>query len=248
MTKTSSPAWLAESVRITLFCLVIPPPPTATNLWRRIADAEPEETSSRPALGLHQVHGPFAGGRFSASATQGRLDLVLSAEPQLFDPFTQSTLGRYKSAVETLVERSEFIVEDLPPVHRIALGAVLLQPASERAAGYRTLVPFLPALQIEAETSSDFSYQINRPRASRVNPDLVLNRLSKWSVQMTAAMVAVAGVSAALGADRKFAARLEADVSTPADHGGEIPPEKIMEFFNELKELIFELAEKGDVR
>ena len=58
-----------------------------------------------------------------------------------------------------------------------------------RELGYRELGRFLPAVRLD-EDSSDFSYQINRPRRSTVIPELSVNRLSKWSVGKFQAFVA----------------------------------------------------------
>ena len=68
-------------------------------------------------------------------------------------------------------------------ISRLAFGTVAICPTSSRESGYRELSPYLPTFQLDAEGSSDFSYQINRPRQIAVDKkSCKVNRLGRWSV------------------------------------------------------------------
>src|SRR5436190_1193852 len=69
------------------------------------------------------------------------------------------------------------------PITRLAFGAVLAQPTEDRHSGYVQIAKYLPSIRLDVDGSSDFLFQINRPRPSRVGiENLLINRLARWSV------------------------------------------------------------------
>ena len=110
------------------------------------------------------------------------------------------------------------------------------------------LLPF----QLDPEHSSDFAYQINRPRKSeRGLQCLKINRLSKWSV------ILLQGFQISVGqgvpkllpvAVPQAACCLQLDINTDEDHQTEFPRENIVAIFEELVESAQEIATKGDIR
>jgi hypothetical protein len=143
---------------------------------------------------------------------------------------------------------------DPPPITRLAFGAALLDPVEDKLTGYRRLSEFLPAVQIDAEGSEDFFYQINRPRKSNLPiKGLRINRLSKWSValiqsfRLTMIPTSPVGVQNFPG-DKCHVCRVELDISTPADFQDELPREKLADIFRELAELGSEISLRGDIR
>jgi len=143
-----------------------------------------------------------------------------------------------------------FSLPSCPPLRRFAFGAVLFQFVEDREDGYRQISAYLPAVKLDAKGSSDFSYQINRPRDSRSGvPGLQVNRLCRWSVaQLMHAQVSLsdAGVQKTeLGSH--FACRLEMDINTSAEFRGELSPEQSKIVFGELLELGAEIAQQGDI-
>jgi hypothetical protein len=139
-----------------------------------------------------------------------------------------------------------------PPFLRIAYGLILVRPVAGRREGYLELTKYLPAVEIDAENSSDLSYQINRPRALTSLTDEKANRLSKWSVGLL--VVDAFAMSAARQGGRRdrvseeHNCRVELDMNTSAERTEPLPNERVLAVFEELVGLAAEIAEKGDIR
>ncbi len=101
-------------------------------------------------------------------------------------------------------------------------------------------------------TSSDFSYQINRPRISGSGiPDLKINRLSKWSVaswRLEEWSLGPQTTVKTLEGQEAFSCRLELDINTAADFSGEITSQSLASIFAEQINLGAEIAEHGDIK
>ena len=144
-------------------------------------------------------------------------------------------------------------IQIAPPLQRIAFGAALQLPAKDRTEGYEILGKFLHQVKLDPAGSSEFMYQINRPRPSSTGiDDLVINRLAKWAVGATqrATYTVVPGVPAPTqmaDVEREFYARLNLDINTSGEFKGELPPDKLLLILEELINIAKELAEKGDI-
>jgi len=124
-----------------------------------------------------------------------------------------------------------------PPLQRLAFGAVLTRPVDDLLTGYRQISDYLPFVQLDPESSSDFSYQINRPRNSTVISGLRINRFSRWSVARVFASTF----------DTQIGCRVELDINTAQEFQGELPQEKLPVIIQELVDLGKEIAENGDI-
>ena len=103
----------------------------------------------------------------------------------------------YEKSDEFVTLMSRWLEFDTgPSLRRLAFGAVLLHPAENRVEGYRKIQPYLQHVTMQPEESSDFLYQINRPREAEVAiSGLQINRVSKWSVgRMQLITVDAAGI------------------------------------------------------
>jgi hypothetical protein len=95
--------------------------------------------------------------------------------------------------------------------------------------------------------SSDLFYQINRPRDSRGKiPDLIINRLSKWSI-LALQIAAIDSRGSMVKGNKRLSCRLELDISTSGEYCGTIDRKAIAPVFKELVELGKEISEKGDI-
>ena len=86
--------------------------------------------------------------------------------------------GRLQASLLIFAKVMNVWLKDCPPIIRLAYGAVLLEPVSDRRAGYKRSYRgnILRPIQID-DSSSDFFYQINRPRTLQDSNESV-NRLS----------------------------------------------------------------------
>lgn len=246
-------AWLAQTLRLTAF-----PSPVAEiadpTWWNDLVGEPPETRVSHPRKGEQREEGLFEGEKLTLRVQPTRIDwLFASADDQERQLEGIPTVGPFLDSVDIFFSlmRHWFELEACPAVQRLAFGAVLLQPVENREAGYRKLSPYLPFVELDPKGSSDFSYQINRPRDSKLRiPDLTINRLSKWSVAtmrgVGLSLSPASVVDYALG-EAFFACRLELDINTAQDFQEEISPEQLPAVFQELVDLGREIASEGDI-
>lgn len=251
MTASPLSTWNADNVRLTLFPVVqLQGLDVVTRVFRIVTGgSEPDETTSKASAATHIVHGTLAGGRLIVAAQPGRIDVQLALDA-LGGPTLPLSLGPSETVLGDFLRRVRPIFDDCPPVHRLAFGALLLQKADSIAGALKTLEPFLPSLRLDAETSTDLLYQINRPRPTRTDvAGLRINRLAKWSaqsistVQFGAAIPSISGVSSPMVT---YSACLEADISTVADQR-ELPAASLAALVEEQVDITREIATTGDI-
>src|SRR5713101_7231815 len=137
--------WLTQALRLTVF-----PTPQAqigsVAWWSGLTGVEPETRISQPRIATRQEEGPFQGGVLTLKIEPLRIEWLLGKSTEtLAEEDTLPVLGRL---IETLPEFKALMtrwlaVPDVPPVNRLALGAVLLQPVDTRQEGYRRLSSYL---------------------------------------------------------------------------------------------------------
>ncbi len=245
--------WEAGSLRATTFILPGAEVAGTESWWGKVVGEGPEETTSRPRAGQLQQVGVFEGKRLALVIQPGRVDwnfLVALGSPDEV-PERLLTMGPFPHALDPFLKVALKWLDICPAATRLAFGAVLLRPVADRQTGHTELSRLLPSIPIDPSNSSDFLYQINRPRMSASGVGgLKINRLTKWSV-MQAGFVQLA-VGAELGATLssgplQFGCRLELDINTAAELSGEIPKDKIRSVFEELVSLGREIANRGDI-
>lgn len=244
--------WQVDVLRLTAF-----PTPAAKfeepKWWTELTGKPPEVRNVRPAKKELTEEGPFDQGKLTMQVQPLRIDWNYSqASEEKPDDLIIPTVGSFTDVADKFVKLmltwlSPSIV---PPLRRLAFGAVLLQPVEDRTKGYELLANYLPSVDLSSD-SSDFIYQINRPRSSQLGllTDRKLNRLSKWSCgafQRAQVQLSPEATAKMLG-EKQFACRLELDINTSADYKDELPKQKLADLFRELFELGKEIATKGDI-
>jgi hypothetical protein len=244
--------WQAQTMRVTVFPTeVVSLEPSSW--WDKVVGVPPEAVGSRPKVGQFQARGDFEGRQLVLQIQPGRVEWILGPLAKAVDE--ESTLPSLGSFSEVLQSLSKVVVSWLPQapaLQRFAFGAILTQPVDNVLAGYALLQKYLASsVRLDPESSSDFFYQINRPRPSRTTiAGLRLNRLTKWSVQvvrrMTMTIGTEGGATRALGQDA--ACRLELDMNTAPDFTGALPADQLGSLLQELIDLGREIAQKGDIQ
>lgn len=243
--------WHTESLRVTAF-----PDPTAaydpTNWWSQLVGNIPEQRVDSPRQGTRQDAGPFSEGQLVLAVQPSRIDWVFAPAEQ--DPREISTfpsLGPLNAARRPFEDLVCRWLPEAPPLRRLAFGAALNQPAASRAEAYRLLSKYLGTVQLDTENSSDFSYQINRPRNSATGIlGLRVNRLAKWSgVALKLSSISSAAAGSVTFSDQLLAnaCRLELDISTVPGNPELLPGNNLGLLFQELVRLGLEIAGQGDI-
>jgi hypothetical protein len=245
-------AWQTQTLRLTAF-----PSPSVQIIqptwWHDLMGEEPENRSLQPRKGGLREEGPFADGNLILGVAPTRIDWFYTPtvdEKQVSEGFlTISPLHDAIGVFAPLMNRW-FELETCPTVRRLAFGGVILQPVQDRQTGYQRIMQYLPLAQMDIDNSSDFSYQINRKRNSRVIPDLSINRLSRWSVvahQDIEMPIPPALTHQPLG-PIYHACQLELDINTVPEFPGEFERGQLSSIFQELIDWAVEIAREGDIR
>jgi hypothetical protein len=242
--------WQAESFRLTAFLS-----PSAQTIeqdwWKKITGEFPDRKTSEPKTGIQQEEGRFrneqADGQLVLTIQPTRVDWQLVPIVDISDS-DFPTLGLFTESVDSFLKLMIRWLEEAPPTQRLAFGAVLIKPVNSSKEGYEWVSAYLP-FNLD-ENSSDFLYQINRPRksASADDPDLLINRLSKWGVSLlTSFAFDPSKLEQYVTQPPRFSVRLELDISTTPNLSREVGLEKLSRVFQELVELGKEIASKGDI-
>lgn len=241
-------AWQAEHVRCTAF-LAPGFAVSADSIFRQISQIEATDVALDRRRSVETLTAIFQNGILALTATPGRIDIVWHAEPDA-ERIGFSVVGPIS---ETLPFFDQSIIRWLRQklsLQRLALGVLSHFEVHDRAEGYRHLDRLLPKVEMDAEHSSDFSYQINRPRLAQFpGPfSVAINRLSKWSVAARSAHEISAKIAhfATSALSVSHVCRLELDLSTAAECS-ELPSQILPEIWQCLTNYAQEICYKGDV-
>ena len=246
--------WLVESLRFTAFLEEPLLEPAGVDWWSEVAGQQPSDIKARPREGRYQWHGEFNADSTSSAALSLQVEplradwnLACSTGPD--DPLSFATIGQLTETLPVFLESLETWTSRFPACPRLALGGSLLLPCQSIEAAYELLSQLLPALEIDPKASRDLLYRINRPRRSETLPHNHpgINRISTWSVvTISSILMAIPGpvVDQQQGPS---AARLEFDVNTIPNQPSLIPTDLLCEVSDELKQLVVEIAQNGDV-
>ncbi|MGA6828710.1 hypothetical protein ACO9S2_14010 [Nitrospira sp. NS4] len=256
MTELSYKDWQVEVTRVTAFYNPLPTETTQqwNSWWNDLVGVPPENSNFRKRDGVSQHDGPFHGAVLILALQPSRIDWYLKAngEEQNIEGLGESAFLR----PEAITKFQELVTKwmqlgSYPSVNRIALGQVLLHPVESKEAGYLYLGNFLHSVRLEPE-SSDFMYQINRPRQSNVVNGLRINRLLKCAVRLSAQlsfsvpMDTKENSAFARQVKSNHACRVELDINTAQEHTGQFDRAASERILGELINLAKEIAEKGE--
>lgn len=244
-------SWNFNLLRMTAF-----PTPTHTyeakvqDWWHHIVGESPETITQNPKVGLSHADGPVRHGILYIDNQPNRIDIVMK-EADAPPTATQST-----SSFTEAVQYFDGLVEkwlDLfsgPVLFRLAFGAKLSFPVPNREDGYKMLDNFLHAVEIDPVNSSEFLYRINRPRASKMNPSILINRLNTWAVERNMVVVFPLVPDQPVAQQQQLSSvmcSLELDINNKPEfplNEANIPP---LQIFREFIELGKEIAVQGDI-
>lgn len=242
--------WKVGQVRLTAFPIA-PLEYSLFNWWPELTGEKPENRRELPRNGKLTEEGNFTSKKLRLNIEPGRVDWFFeSSDENASQSFELPTLGKWPEAIDEfskLVKRWSKL-NSLPKFRRLAFGAILSQPVNGLKEGYERLNEYLSAVQLDTGNSSDFFYQINRPRAkSTVLPEVSVNRLSKWSVsRLESGFISLEQMLPPVKKKTFFACRLELDISTAVDYAHEL--EKLEMLYDEFVDLAIEISQRGDIK
>ena len=247
MNRPDLNTWMSESIRLTCYPLTSPQVGEA-NYWNQLFGEPPESRTHRIRESIQQDEGIIDNSKLILGIQPMRIDWILS-HPEVLGQFW---IGRFLDSLTPFFDLMLRWLTICPPIKRLAFGTVLVMPVDNREAGYSLLGRYLSHVQLDAENSSDFLYQINRTRMSRTRIEgLTINRLSKWSVAKMGTFHVEISPNTPLAISNPtselFACRLELDINTSQTYQNELPHDQLNNIFQELVDLSRELALEGDI-
>lgn len=244
--------WEVESLRVTTFVPGLSMDDVVENAWwEKVIGERPTERHVIYQRGLMEEKGSLGNDILSMTGQSGRVDWTLgSAGGELARMSELPTIGNMSDAtLKPFMEAIEKWLNVCPPTNRLAFGTVLVMRAADASAGYKKIQHYMHSIKINPQEASDFFYQINRPRQSKICPDIRINRLSRWSVSLLGTLgVTVDPVAskATTSIQRQHVCRLELDINTPVLNNT-ISSDDAYAVFKELVTCGDEIASKGDV-
>ncbi len=134
--------------------------------WRDLVGAEPATRVLRPILGSLRETGPLGQPGLVLNVQQNRVDWFLIPKTEEGAPPETRWAGPVGETLEFFDNLMVRWLAGCPPLVRLALGVTVHELMHDRVSAYRRLAEYLPSVVIDPENSSDFAYQINRPRQS----------------------------------------------------------------------------------
>ena len=244
--------WETESLRLTAFPR-FPERARDCGSWKAIVGREPDTRQERPSDQVVVEGGEFEDGWLTLEISPARIDWRFTMKAaENMPPSGMPVFGPFQETRDTFLLLMKRWLKTVSPLNRLAFGAVLLLPVTDRAIGYDTLNQLLPSVEIDSHGTSDFNYRINRKRPSQLEiKNLQINRLSNWSVLS----VRTAQVQLEPGRSRVFetqdplyACRLELDINSAPEFAKGLPKKRFPMLFHELIDFATEISEEGDVR
>ena len=211
--------------------------------------SSPESINERPRDQILQEEGPAGGNRLLLATQSQRLDWnivpSLPANAGATELLFLADIDQALSLVQGELEVSARLVQQ---IDRLAFGAILLQQVDNMSDGMRCLSKYLPFLDLERREGTDLLYQINRRRRSYHVPHVLVNRLSRWSLeyaQSGALVVAPARRPRLETSEPQTVVKLVLDVNTAPENNAislDRMPILLAEFLGFAKEI----ATRGD--
>lgn len=242
--------WQAQRFRATILTQE-PYIVDSINWWEDLIGTKPDSILSYPNKYGIQQQGIFESHNLIIDIKPERVDWTMTARE--VDSKSPSklpiTIGLFNDNIQLFSDlvNKWLSVEDLPITSRVAFGANLLLPVEDVVSGYKILNKLLPNVKLDFSEPSDFYFQINRKRHSKINiSDLIINRLSKWSVLKTRLFLMSPDQSTNIKHIDSFACQLELDINSLKIEES-IPNNQLINLFNELVEYGKEISQKGDI-
>jgi hypothetical protein len=238
--------WLTLGVRLSVF--PVTPQEAPADLWEQVVGVAPETDQNQPRQHLRVQTGPWRGGVMQLTVSSDRFVWLAgpSATPEGFPDVenwsVESVLPEFIGVItQPWLNSVDFGIK------RVGFGLHSLLSAQDMVSAYRLLEELVPSVKIEPEETTEFFYQINRPKLSRVL-NVRLNRLMKWSVlffRRTELQFTPERAQTVPVFERRYAS-LDNDVNTPAENLEPLDNGQLGAIYDELVELAWKNLEVGE--
>jgi hypothetical protein len=244
--------WEVEHLRITSFHLSDMTDLDHANLWDSAVGKSADQILRRPGERLTNLTSIIEEKQLVFEVRPNRADWLLrpSLAPSRVPIQGVQSLGKLSSSLGFFNGIADKWLAIGPGITRLAFGASFIRGVPSLISGNQEISKFLKNVVRDEGNLRDFSYQVNRPRRSTFNQNLVINRLAKWSVLLSGT------VSLAVGPNKpptlettppETICQLVLDINTAAEQASLIGRDEAQALFKELVSFGREIAVSGDV-
>lgn len=174
------PFWKADHLRISLFSDK-PWDVDPVKIFTEVFASDPETSSQKIAAGEATAAGIWSSGRVEIRRTINRIDCLL--QPALPTHAELPLLSDVEALLPAFTALLSNWVQSQPQdVVRIALGCGGVMDVVDIKEGYIKLRDLVRVIKIDVDRFSEFLFQVNLSKQSINQPELLLNRLTTWSV------------------------------------------------------------------
>ena len=244
--------WQAHSLRLTVFPLEAQS--DTGSWWADVVGEIPARQQALPRESRREEAAPVAvdvllDAELLLRVQTSRIDWVLQqGAGSSARAIALPVIGPFRAAAGVFGGFVERWLRICPPVYRLAFGALVFLPVSSRTEGYSVLSELLP-FKVDGEDTSDFMYQINRPRKAKSDGwEYKLNRLAKWAVARFEVLEVEIPSGGKSAREIGNACQVELDVNTaPGDERQMLPGDQLIAIFSQLVEAGEEILTQGDI-
>jgi hypothetical protein len=251
--------WLIETIRATVFA----PDIKALGLsdWQALTGTQPHQTQYAPEADGAVEAGPFMGHWLTMGLARrpglgpGRADLILAiSQPTVVVPLAAplqeriepAAIGPFTTSFLPFIELAKRWLSTDTNVRRLAVACTLWERTPDADAALDIILRNVRSFKKEGDNRIiDFLIQLNRPRASKVNASISINRFAQWAARTVEIVLPTRNIMFRPPRIRYWRAQADLDIST-AD-AADIAGRQIPVHLDELANLLIEVAEKGDI-
>lgn len=224
---------------------------TKKSWWDQVVGEDPVTGEIDYQRNLQTLRGPINDNSLIMIHQPERIDWILEATLDKAQGPMPPTLGSMSDrTLEPLVKIVKNWLGICPRTYRLAFGAIIVKQTDNVQTGCEEIQPYLPNVKLNPKGTSDFSYKINRPKKSSVKPNVTINRVNEWSIEVSSNLGITMGSSrkavVSTNIQNLHLCKLGLDINT-AIQDSLISGDEATEIFQELIRHGQEIAKKGDV-
>ena len=241
--------WHPIFFRLTAF--TVNPAQDENKWWTDVVGKLPDKKEEKPKTKERIIQDNFGSGKLTLYVNPRIVEwrYILDSEPKPPEA--------YKDKVEEFITELKifqnviqkwFTLDSISQTARLAFGTVIFQPLSNYDDSPKLLKDFQIPFK-ELENTSDFLYQINRPRpVTFENMNLMINRLAKWSVDYFSGIRFTIPSAETETLPSIYRFQLDLDINTAPQKDIQFTPEQMQGLFDKLVNMAKEITQEGDIQ
>ena len=175
---------MAGQIRATTFVPELSIDEINKSWWIKVVGDDPETENTDYQKNMKILKGSFNDNPLVVVGQPERIDWILEAATDETPKTLPPILGPMSNSIlEPLLKIVKRWFDNCPSVSRLAFAAFLTKQVGSVQTGCEEIQRYLPSVQLDPKETTDFSYKINRPKKSSIEPSITINRLQKWSIE-----------------------------------------------------------------